>query len=135
LSVYLHRSFGNKRDKLNGMTRSYGLGRIPGAIGDRRQSLDRLEERTYSGIVRSLKTKRNSLEAVAGKMDALSPESVLRRGYSMVKNRKGEIVSTAVQLTKGEAVDIRFAVGTAAAKIVALGNDNERKHEQYSLDL
>ena len=51
------------------------------------------------------------------KLDALSPLSVLTRGYSITQKESGEIVRDSHQTSEGERLSIRFARGKLEAEV------------------
>ncbi len=82
----------------------------------------RVEEsgtRLGASISGRLRETRAALLKCAAHLEHLNPGSVLARGYSMVQNSKGEIVSEASRLSVGEAVCITFGQGSAQAEILS----------------
>ncbi|MDG6095181.1 exodeoxyribonuclease VII large subunit [Acetobacter sp. AN02] len=57
------------------------------------------------------------LEALAGRLESVSPQSVLARGYAMVTDDAGHPVTTAASLSAGKRVTLSFADGQKAARI------------------
>lgn len=57
------------------------------------------------------------LRAAHRHVEALSPARVLERGYAVVRGPDGRVVRDAAALTVGASVDLRFAVGRAAARV------------------
>ena len=83
----------------------------------RREKLDQLHDRLAAAAVRSLSERQNSLGALAGKLQALSPLSVLARGYAIAEKDgpKGRVpVSSVDRLACGDRFFLRFADGEAA---------------------
>ena len=66
-----------------------------------------------NGLQEQLKIKMASL-------DALSPLSILHRGYSLTINEKGEILRNVNQTGKDENVQIRLANGKLKARVFAI---------------
>ncbi|MEM9806765.1 MAG: exodeoxyribonuclease VII large subunit [Cyanobacteria bacterium P01_D01_bin.56] len=54
------------------------------------------------------------------KLATLDPEAVLRRGYALVKESSGSIVTKADALSPGDAISIRFAQGRIEAEVINL---------------
>jgi exodeoxyribonuclease VII large subunit len=60
--------------------------------------------------------KRASLEGIAGRLRALSPQATLARGYAIVRGDQG-IVRAAETLSPGERVDVELAEGAFGARV------------------
>jgi exodeoxyribonuclease VII large subunit len=76
-------------------------------------------ERRLAGLIeRRLTRARRSLEGAAARLDALSPLSVLARGYAIVTH-DGHVLSDASETTIGERVEIRLGRGRLTAQIEA----------------
>ena len=72
-----------------------------------------------AAMQRGLAVRRERLGAAARHLDALSPLSVLVRGYAIV-TRDGAPVDTASALTPGDLVRLRLAHGEADARVEAV---------------
>ena len=64
------------------------------------------------------------LEALTAKLDSLRPEKIFKRGYHLVANKNGKIITDIDDLATGDYIKIYFNKGTADAKIKKL---NKRK--------
>jgi exodeoxyribonuclease VII large subunit len=74
-------------------------------------------ERLKNTEQKILADRTNKLQNLSSLLDSLSFERVLERGYSVVYDAKGHIVSTAAALAKGDAVKLRLKDGTADADV------------------
>ncbi len=72
------------------------------------------EKALAEGIETLTEKKGNALSLVGGRLEALSPLSVLRRGYSVVYSNEN-MISRAEQISGGETLTIRFADGCVTA--------------------
>ncbi|KMQ51442.1 exodeoxyribonuclease VII large subunit [Chitinispirillum alkaliphilum] len=81
------------------------------------QSYDEAQEKCYKALHANLHIMRNRLEYAGGRLQSLSPLSVLQRGYSVTVNSKGKTVRNSKELKSGEKVQIRFSQGSADAII------------------
>jgi exodeoxyribonuclease VII large subunit len=63
------------------------------------------------------------LAALESALRHLNPQGVLERGYSIVTTVAGVIVQDAAQTSVGDALRLRFARGTAAARVTDKGAD------------
>ncbi len=60
------------------------------------------------------------LAVQAGKLEALSPLAVIARGYSMVLDGQGGVVSSVGAVSAGDVVDVRLCDGTLACTVDAI---------------
>lgn len=70
-----------------------------------------------SSVKRHTELKKSELSKRASRLSALSPLSVIARGYSIVTDENGKTVSDAKKLYVGAGIDIRFAKGKAKATV------------------
>jgi exodeoxyribonuclease VII large subunit len=88
-------------------------------IENKVNQLRQLQHRMDIGLQRQLQTKNMRLVNVQNSLAQLNPHNVLARGYAMVENAHGEIVSNSQQLNVGETVKITLHIGKADADISA----------------
>jgi exodeoxyribonuclease VII large subunit len=69
---------------------------------------------------RFLMRHRSRLEQASGKLATLSPVAILERGYSLIFDARGTLVTNASQLSKGDAIRARLANGEMDARVEAL---------------
>ncbi len=86
-------------------------------IEDQHQRLDTLLLRLQNAATRLVTQRRAHLQAVTAHLDALNPLAVLERGYALIERPQGGILTRAAQAHPGDAVHIRLADGTLAAKV------------------
>ncbi|HEX7590010.1 MAG TPA: exodeoxyribonuclease VII large subunit [Demequinaceae bacterium] len=72
--------------------------------------------RAHGALLRAMD---GHLAGLAANLRALSPQSTLDRGYSVVRGASGAAVRDAAGLEAGERVAIRFARGAAEAEVIA----------------
>jgi exodeoxyribonuclease VII large subunit len=82
-----------------------------------------LENRMDIALQGILKSHRQHVLQLKNSLEQLNPKNVLARGYAMVSNEAGEIVSSAQQLKVGNAVNLIFEQGSANATIVHIKSD------------
>ncbi|HMJ07473.1 MAG TPA: exodeoxyribonuclease VII large subunit, partial [Pyrinomonadaceae bacterium] len=82
-----------------------------------------LRQRNNAAATALLNTKLKSLKVCMATLDALSPLSVLRRGFSITEILSGEIVRDATQVVDGDDLRIRLNRGEISAKVIS------RKHD------
>ncbi|MHB1301591.1 MAG: exodeoxyribonuclease VII large subunit [Burkholderiales bacterium] len=75
--------------------------------------------RLNAAILGRFRESRERLRSLEAHLLHLNPQSVLARGYSMVQNGTGEIISDVSQVTVGEEIRITFGQGSAAAEVLS----------------
>ena len=86
------------------------------------QHLAQLFAALQRSLHQQMSNRRNSLSNIASHLAHLNPEAVLARGYSVVRNERGEVVRRSDQIAVDETLDIRFHQGSAAAKVTKKNN-------------
>jgi exodeoxyribonuclease VII large subunit len=69
---------------------------------------------------RFLMRHRSRLEQASGKLATLSPVAILERGYSLIFDAQGTLVTNTSQLSAGDAIRARLARGEFDARVEAL---------------
>jgi exodeoxyribonuclease VII large subunit len=100
------------------------LDRLRAALGrDTRRILERRRHTLAADAQRLtrapallLERKRGRVEALAGRLRALSPRATLERGYAIVRTEAG-IVRTATAAAPGTRIDVELAEGGLAARV------------------
>lgn len=72
-----------------------------------------------------LDRQRARLAACAGRLEALSPLGVLARGFSVVTDESGAVVTDSKQIKVGDAVQLQLASGRAQAQIRSIEHERE----------
>jgi len=65
-----------------------------------------------------LQARRETIRMLASKLSALNPESILAKGYSITSDSRRKVIKDAAALAVDENIDIRFARGRVAAKVI-----------------
>ncbi|MBQ7792337.1 MAG: hypothetical protein IJ367_02450, partial [Clostridia bacterium] len=61
------------------------------------------------------------------KLDALSPLKILKRGYSVTEDEKGNPVSSVKRFTPGDKVNVTLSDGTLHCDILTIENTKTRE--------
>jgi len=121
LRLHLHSLVQSYRERLRRAQSSYGFRQPIDLVRQRSQFLDDLNRRLETAMKNRLALLHRDLEAMHHRLQALSHENVLKRGFSLVyRERDGYLVREAEQLQKDERVRLKFAVGSARASIEEL---------------
>ncbi|HZJ75400.1 MAG TPA: exodeoxyribonuclease VII large subunit [Clostridia bacterium] len=89
-----------------------------------RQQLDELYRKIVSLMDMKLSLENERLKGSCGRLTALSPLSVMARGYSIVYNN-GKIITDAKQLKSGSDIEILFNKGSVKAEVKELKNEHQ----------
>ena len=82
-----------------------------------RQDIDRFQT-TLSHAFRQLLThRRQNLTAQTTLLEAVSPQQILERGFSVVKNTRGQVIRNADALKQGQKLHITFADGETDVRV------------------
>ncbi len=82
------------------------------------QRCHELERRLNRAVERRLQAARTQWEAVAVRLEALSPLKVLQRGYSLTFDSNGRLVRAAEEVAVGEQVHTRLHKGSLLCRVV-----------------
>ncbi len=109
------------RLRLDALAQRRGLARPLEALHDRSRRLDELEARMQRGIRQRLASAQERVEALAAQLEALSPLSILSRGYSLTKRLPdGQVIRSAADLKIGDRLSILLAEGAIESTVTAL---------------
>ena len=86
-------------------------------LGDKKTRLAVLDEKARSAILKGLSAKDENLKLEMASLDALSPLSVLNRGFSITENEQGQILRDSGAVEVQDKVKIRLAKGKIEARI------------------
>ncbi len=111
LSVSLMRQLNKERERLLRLKNSRSLQRPQEQINQRRQRLDMLEQLLIQRSHTRVERYRAALSLAAGRLNALSPLTVLSRGYSVVHNLRGDIIKSCKGLEPGDPLFITAKEG------------------------
>ncbi len=106
------------RMRLRMATSSYAFRRPLRALRDAHQALDQL----LTGAVRAqqgrILTTQRHLEGLLGRLEAVNPLAVLRRGYSLVEDARGRPVTSSQQVRVGERIRVRLHKGRLRCEVL-----------------
>jgi exodeoxyribonuclease VII large subunit len=64
--------------------------------------------------------RRRVIDVLAGKLDVLSPMATMARGFAIVTDGTGTVVTSAARLSRGEVLGIRLQDGRVTATVDAV---------------
>ena len=81
------------------------------------QNIDRFQTTLSHSFRQLLFHRRQSLTAQAALLEAISPQHILERGFSVVKNTRGQVIRNADMLKQGQKLHITFADGETDVRV------------------
>ncbi|HWI22272.1 MAG TPA: exodeoxyribonuclease VII large subunit [Baekduia sp.] len=97
--------------------RAGGRRRIADEIAQTRTAALVLQRKAHAAGGPELQRRRMALASLAAAIDAHDPANTLRRGYAMVEDASGELVTSAKDARAREAVTLSFADGKVSAHV------------------
>jgi exodeoxyribonuclease VII large subunit len=76
---------------------------------------------------RALHASTVAVNALAGRLHALSPLAVLDRGYALVLSREGALIRSTTQLAPGDALITRLADGSFTGHVETIAPNPPRR--------
>ena len=87
-------------------------------LDDSRQYLDNIAYMIESECKSVIGAKRTSLAENAAKLDGLSPLGTLARGYSLSKDKDGNVLKSVTQVAAGDIISVTVSDGEISAEII-----------------
>ena len=81
------------------------------------EELDDLRQRSRRSFTATIGAEQKELKAITAHLRSLSPQSTLDRGYSVVRNAKGDVIRDPKELKSGDLLAIKVAKGEASATV------------------
>ena len=81
------------------------------------QRVDELDHRLTATIQHRLQLARTHLSGLTQQMAALSPTAILERGFAIVTNQAGQIISRVRQVTQGQALNVEVSDGDFIVRV------------------
>ena len=113
----LSRGIRAKRDRLSLVFGDTALFRVRRAIEQKRQAADAAHAAIGIACARMLDGIKHRLDRENERLKAYSPQRTLERGFALIADGAGHVLTSAGQVRTNDAVSIRFADGTANAVI------------------
>jgi exodeoxyribonuclease VII large subunit len=88
-----------------------------GYFSQRRDSVLNLRDRLVNAQRRQNEVNKRRYITLAAKLDAMSPLKVMTRGYSLVMNEKGDVISSVKQVKNGDAILVKTSDGQLRANV------------------
>jgi exodeoxyribonuclease VII large subunit len=92
-------------------------------IEGRQDELEELRRRTRWAVKHRLDRAADDLDHTLARVRALSPAATLERGYAIVLGPGGHALRSADEVSEGETLDVRLAVGRLEATVASVRSD------------
>lgn len=109
----------SKNQRLETLTKQLSPLHLASKLNSQKTQFALFNQRQISAVKDILDAKDESLKIKMASLDALSPLSVLNRGFAIAENEKGEILRDSSQVKANDNVKIRLAKGRIEAKVVS----------------
>jgi exodeoxyribonuclease VII large subunit len=120
-----NRYYSDARQTFDGLASRPAWRRPAELLLDASETFGGLRERSARAMSVFFDKTRSHLRETALRLNALSPLSVMSRGYSVVADNKGATVKNASQLSVADRITIYFHKGRAGAEITVIEKDSE----------
>ena len=107
-----------KEQRLESLTNRISPIKLATKLNEKKTRLALLRQKQISALKNVVDGKDENLKISMASLDALSPLSVLKRGFSIVENEAGEILREAQQANVNDKLKIRLANGKLEAQVV-----------------
>jgi exodeoxyribonuclease VII large subunit len=104
--------------KLEKLSKRLSPVKLASNLGDKKTQLARLEQKNIAAVRAKINFKDEGLKIEMASLDALSPLSVLSRGFSIVKTEKDEILRDSAKVKINDKLKIQLANGKLEARVI-----------------
>ena len=81
-------------------------------------------QRLLNAVQQQLQLRQHQHQLLTEKLATLDPAAVLRRGYALVKETSGEVVTQASTLSPGDHISIRLGQGQIEAEVIHISEES-----------
>ncbi len=115
-----------ERQRLEGLAARPAMRRPRDMLDARQQRLDEVSRFISTKLLHTMEVERGRLEALGEQLEALSPTSTLRRGYSLALDARGDLVTSVSRLSPGDPVELVMADGRVDARTERVRPDDDQ---------
>jgi exodeoxyribonuclease VII large subunit len=94
-------------------------------IRNDQQRLDEISMRINRNIAHQLKLSKSNLGGLVARLNSLNPMQVLQRGYAIVSDQTGKIVSSVSDVKSGEKINVRLVDGVLESEVKQVKRQDE----------
>ena len=106
-----------RKQRLESLTNRISPLKLASKLSEKKTRLAILRQKQASAIKNAVDGKDENLKISMASLDALSPLSVLNRGFSIVENERGDVLREAGKVKANEKLKIRLAKGNLEVRV------------------
>lgn len=122
----IKQSVQNLAGKLEGVESALSPMHQTDAIYQLHQTVDNLESSCRAAGKNRVSTAKHTLHTLAQRLSTLSPLGTLKRGYSISRDRDGEVLTAAEQVAVGERIEVELSQGSLICEIVGKRTSSDK---------
>jgi exodeoxyribonuclease VII large subunit len=116
-----------QRKRLESLEKNISFRKPTERINQYRQTVDELKRSMVAELTHLVTLQRKTVQALTGKLDALSPLAILDRGYSICsKWPDGALVRSVADISVGDALKVLFKDGEAISEVKEKGTTKRK---------
>ena len=115
----LHRRISHERQRIDMLTSRPVLADPQTMVQTRREEIVRLQERARIRLSHRLERSHDSVTHLQGQLRALSPQQILERGYAVVRQVDGTVITDVADVSADDLLRVTVARGDFAVRPVA----------------
>jgi exodeoxyribonuclease VII large subunit len=116
MSSAMYRRYERLRDNIAHLRARLGQAPISGLMRTRTR-IDNLGTRLTTAANNRCQQERSVLSTVAATLNAIHPDKVSKRGWTLVRDSAGRLITSAATSKKGSTISIRFHDGAISAEV------------------
>jgi exodeoxyribonuclease VII large subunit len=120
LTGAVHQHFGMVQTRLLRLQERLKRLRLDRFLRQEKQSMTWLRQRLLQSTTQQLQQATQQCQFLRQKLATLDPQSVLQRGYAVMRQESGNIVRASGELSLGQDVEIQLGSGQVLAKVIRI---------------
>ena len=124
MSCAIDQQIADARERLTGASQMLSPLKLSARVGGCRTRLAVLEQQNEKYLGEIMMSCSKQFGVAAAMLNAMSPLSVLGRGFSITENENGHVIRRADEVSLGDRIDIRLSHGSIAAEVVGANETN-----------
>lgn len=114
-----------ERGRINDLTQRPALARPNDLLVPRRRDTEQLRHRLRRTMTVRLGSARQDLRGESARLAALSPQATLERGYAVIRDHDGHVITDRGSVTTDQPLDVRVAVGSFGVRVTTIPQEEK----------